>query len=192
MAKSSNSSIFSDENIQAMFGHEAAENERPERLRQYYFKSQTYDRVTADLPLRMLVGQKGIGKSALFAVAQAEDADGGRPCVGRPLLLGITKASLSTDSFISAASFQETTRVLTEASINGSIDTLRGLKENVIVGRLIPAGTGMEYYRNVKLSPELEEVAAQVQQEVTAAAEAEERELELMRMEGEQEEMAAE
>ncbi len=117
---------------------------------------------------------------------------GGRPSIGRSLLLGITKASLSTDSFISAASFQETTRVLTEASINGSIDTLRGLKENVIVGRLIPAGTGMEYYRNVQLSPELEEAAAQVQQEVTAAIEAEERELEQMRMEGEQEEMAAE
>jgi DNA-directed RNA polymerase subunit beta' len=117
---------------------------------------------------------------------------GGRPAIGRSLLLGITKASLSTDSFISAASFQETTRVLTEASINGSIDTLRGLKENVIVGRLIPAGTGMEYYRNVQLSPELEEAAAQVQQEVTAAIEAEERELEQMRMEGEQEELAAE
>ena len=118
--------------------------------------------------------------------------NGGRPAIGRSLLLGITKASLSTDSFISAASFQETTRVLTEASINGSIDTLRGLKENVIVGRLIPAGTGMEYYRNVQLSPELEEAAAQVQQEVTAAIEAEERELEQMRMEGEQEELAAE
>jgi DNA-directed RNA polymerase subunit beta' len=118
--------------------------------------------------------------------------EGGRPAIGRPLLLGITKASLSTDSFISAASFQETTRVLTEASINGSVDTLRGLKENVIVGRLIPAGTGMQYYRNVQLSPELEEAAAQVQQEVTAAIEAEERELEQMRMEGEQEELAAE
>ena len=66
-----------------------------------------------------------------------------------PLLLGITKASLSTDSFISAASFQETTRVLTEAAISGRVDYLRGLKENVIMGRLIPAGTGMEYYRNV-------------------------------------------
>jgi DNA-directed RNA polymerase subunit beta' len=68
-----------------------------------------------------------------------------------PLLLGITKASLSTDSFISAASFQETTRVLTEAAISGRIDYLRGLKENVIMGRLIPAGTGMEYYRNVNI-----------------------------------------
>ena len=118
-------------------------------------------------------------------------AKGGRPAIGRPLLLGITKASLSTDSFISAASFQETTRVLTEASINGAIDGLRGLKENVIVGRLIPAGTGMEYYRNVQLSPELEEQAARVQQEVIAAHEAEERELEMMRAEGEAEEMAA-
>src|SRR6187397_1593911 len=75
----------------------------------------------------------------------------GRTSVGEPLLLGITKASLSTDSFISAASFQETTRVLTEAAISGRIDYLRGLKENVIMGRLIPAGTGMEYYRNVDI-----------------------------------------
>jgi DNA-directed RNA polymerase subunit beta' len=119
-------------------------------------------------------------------------AAGGRPAIGRPLLLGITKASLSTDSFISAASFQETTRVLTEASINGAIDNLRGLKENVIVGRLIPAGTGLEYYRNVQLSPELEEAAAKVQQEVSAEIEAAERELEMMRQEGEAEEMAAE
>jgi DNA-directed RNA polymerase subunit beta' len=77
--------------------------------------------------------------------------EGGRPATGRPLLLGITKASLSTDSFISAASFQETTRVLTEAAISGKVDYLRGLKENVIMGRLIPAGTGLEYYRNIRL-----------------------------------------
>ncbi len=75
--------------------------------------------------------------------------EGGEVSQAEPLLLGITKASLSTDSFISAASFQETTRVLTEAAISGRIDYLRGLKENVIMGRLIPAGTGMEYYRNV-------------------------------------------
>ncbi len=79
---------------------------------------------------------------------------GGRPATGKPILLGITKASLSTDSFISAASFQETTRVLTEAAINGKVDYLRGLKENVIMGRLIPAGTGMEYYRRVKIAGE--------------------------------------
>jgi len=76
---------------------------------------------------------------------------GGEPADGTPLLLGITKASLSTDSFISAASFQETTRVLTEAAIAGRVDYLRGLKENVIVGRLIPAGTGMPAYREVFL-----------------------------------------
>ncbi|HTU45581.1 MAG TPA: DNA-directed RNA polymerase subunit beta' [Bryobacteraceae bacterium] len=79
---------------------------------------------------------------------------GGRPAMGKPILLGITKASLSTDSFISAASFQETTRVLTEAAINGKVDYLRGLKENVIMGRLIPAGTGMEFYRRVKIAGE--------------------------------------
>jgi DNA-directed RNA polymerase subunit beta' len=78
----------------------------------------------------------------------------GQPAVAEPLLLGITKASLSTDSFISAASFQETTRVLTEAAISGRVDYLRGLKENVIMGRLIPAGTGMEYYRRVKVPPD--------------------------------------
>jgi DNA-directed RNA polymerase subunit beta' len=76
---------------------------------------------------------------------------GGVPAKGRPMLLGITKASLSTDSFISAASFQETTRVLTEASISGRIDTLRGLKENVTMGRLIPAGTGFYAYSNVHI-----------------------------------------
>jgi DNA-directed RNA polymerase subunit beta' len=81
-------------------------------------------------------------------------SSGGRPAQGRPLLLGITKASLSTDSFISAASFQETTRVLTEASISGKVDYLRGLKENVTMGRLIPAGTGFEYYRHVTIPPD--------------------------------------
>jgi DNA-directed RNA polymerase subunit beta' len=77
--------------------------------------------------------------------------DRARPATAQPLLLGITKASLSTDSFISAASFQETTRVLTEASISGKIDHLRGLKENVTMGRLIPAGTGFEWYRHVHI-----------------------------------------
>jgi DNA-directed RNA polymerase subunit beta' len=77
--------------------------------------------------------------------------EGGQPAVARPLLLGITRASLNIDSFISAASFQETTRVLTNASIAGSIDFLHGLKENVIIGHLIPAGTGMRKYRDVKI-----------------------------------------
>jgi DNA-directed RNA polymerase subunit beta' len=78
-------------------------------------------------------------------------AEGGRPAVGEPLMLGITKASLSTESFISAASFQETTKVLTQAAIEGRVDYLRGLKENVIMGRLIPAGTGISKYRSAKL-----------------------------------------
>jgi DNA-directed RNA polymerase subunit beta' len=79
---------------------------------------------------------------------------GGKVAQGKAVLLGITKASLSTDSFISAASFQETTRVLTEAAINGKVDYLRGLKENVIMGRLVPAGTGMEFYRRTKIAGE--------------------------------------
>jgi DNA-directed RNA polymerase subunit beta' len=79
---------------------------------------------------------------------------GGRPASAQPLLLGITKASLSTESFISAASFQETTRVLTEAAISGKIDYLRGLKENVTMGRLIPAGTGFWWYRHVHIPPD--------------------------------------
>ena len=71
-------------------------------------------------------------------------------------MLGITKASLATDSFLSAASFQETTKVLTEAAINGKVDHLIGLKENVIIGKHIPAGTGMKKYRDVQLNTELE------------------------------------
>ncbi len=90
-------------------------------------------------------------------------AAGGAPARGRPLLLGITKASLSTDSFISAASFQETTRVLTEASISGRVDYLRGLKENVIMGRLVPAGTGIGAYTSLQIPtdgpPPVEETA---------------------------------
>ena len=75
--------------------------------------------------------------------------EGNQPALAEPQLLGITKASLSTESFISAASFQETTKVLTEAAIWGKIDHLRGLKENVIMGRLIPAGTGLSLYKNI-------------------------------------------
>jgi DNA-directed RNA polymerase subunit beta' len=87
-------------------------------------------------------------------------AAGGRPATGEPILLGITKASLSTQSFISAASFQETTRVLTEASLAGKVDYLRGLKENVIMGRLIPAGTGLSMYRKlgIKIAADAEEL----------------------------------
>ncbi len=96
-------------------------------------------------------------------------AKGGQPAIGKPILLGITKASLSTQSFISAASFQETTRVLTEASLAGKVDYLRGLKENVIMGRLIPAGTGLSIYRklgvktSVEVNAELEYPATDAQ-----------------------------
>ncbi|MBI5745883.1 MAG: DNA-directed RNA polymerase subunit beta' [Nitrospirae bacterium] len=83
-------------------------------------------------------------------------AKGGKPAIGKPVLLGITKASLSTDSFISAASFQETTRVLTEAAVSGKTDDLLGLKENVIVGRLIPAGTGLAEYMDTFVKPVME------------------------------------
>jgi DNA-directed RNA polymerase subunit beta' len=76
-------------------------------------------------------------------------ADGKAPAVCSPVLLGITKASLNTDSFLSAASFQETTKVLTEAAIKGKVDDLIGLKENVIIGKLIPAGTGYPLYRDI-------------------------------------------
>jgi DNA-directed RNA polymerase subunit beta' len=75
--------------------------------------------------------------------------EGRRPAEGRPELMGITKASLATDSWLSAASFQETTRVLTEAAIEGRSDNLMGLKENIIIGKLIPAGTGMHRYRDL-------------------------------------------
>ncbi len=84
-------------------------------------------------------------------------AAGGQPAKGEPLLLGITKASLSTESFISASSFQETTKVLTEASINGRVDYLRGLKENVIMGRLIPAGTGLGAYKRLTVESKMGE-----------------------------------
>jgi DNA-directed RNA polymerase subunit beta' len=108
------------------------------------------------------------------------EAEEGQPATAEPLLLGITKASLSTESFISAASFQETTRVLTEAAISGRVDYLRGLKENVIMGRLIPAGTGMEFYRRVKIAndptmkdmtaEEMDETQSYIEQMVAAAS----------------------
>ena len=87
-------------------------------------------------------------------------AEGGKPASARPELMGITKASLATESWLSAASFQETTRVLTDAAINGKRDPLLGLKENVIIGKLIPAGTGLPRYRNVKVEPTEEAKAA--------------------------------
>ena len=84
-----------------------------------------------------------IDKTILDEINEKLKKDGKKPAEGERILLGITKASLQTNSFISAASFQETTRVLTDAAIKGKVDTLEGLKENVIVGRLVPAGTGL-------------------------------------------------
>ena len=98
----------------------------------------------------------------LIDVALFEDenraaiAQGGKAASGRPELMGITKASLATDSWLSAASFQETTKVLTEAALNAKSDPLVGLKENVILGKLIPAGTGLEELRNVRVEPTME------------------------------------
>jgi DNA-directed RNA polymerase subunit beta' len=100
-------------------------------------------------------------------------AEGKKPAVAHPVLLGITKASLQTRSFISAASFQETTRVLTEAAVSGKADTLDGLKENVIVGRLIPAGTGamMNRLREVAIKRD-KLILAEREKEAAKAAEA--------------------
>ena len=86
-------------------------------------------------------------------------AEGKEPAEGKQVLLGISKASLATNSFLSAASFQETTKVLTEAAIKGKIDPLIGLKENVIIGKLIPAGTGMKRYRSIHLDSDIDENA---------------------------------
>ena len=107
------------------------------------------------------------------------EAEGRTPAEGKQVMLGITKASLATNSFLSAASFQETTRVLTDAAIKGKNDKLLGLKENVIIGKLIPAGTGMKRYRNIELdygvNAEIMENFERQQAEEAARAEAEER-----------------
>jgi DNA-directed RNA polymerase subunit beta' len=115
-----------------------------------------------------------VERSVILDTNDALRADGKIPATFSNLLLGITKASLSTDSFISAASFQETTRVLTEAAIMGKRDELRGLKENVIVGRLIPAGTGMAYHEARKAKDQMDDA------ERRAIAEAEAAELEAL------------
>ena len=103
-----------------------------------------------------------VERSKLYDENDRVIAAGKRPAVFENILLGITKASLSTDSFISAASFQETTRVLTEAAIMGKVDTLRGLKENVIIGRLIPAGTGLAYRKARKVREQFERERAEM------------------------------
>jgi DNA-directed RNA polymerase subunit beta' len=114
-----------------------------------------------------------IDRLTVLAENERMIAEGQQPATFQPLLLGITKASLSTDSFISAASFQETTRVLTEAAVQGKVDYLRGLKENVIIGHLIPAGTGMQTYQSVALEAD-RPVEVDVVEEIVEAAAASE------------------
>lgn len=105
-----------------------------------------------------LVSGKLVSMHEFTKINKEAIIQGKKPATGRPIMLGITKASLETDSFLSAASFQETTRILTDAAIKGKVDHLTGLKENVIIGKLIPAGTGSKYYSNVKYALESEQV----------------------------------
>ena len=127
---------------------------------------QMMQKVQVDLPgdTNFLEGEK-VDKTKFLEENSRVIAEGGEPATAEPLLLGITRASLTTESFISAASFQETTRVLTEAAISGKIDHLLGLKENVIIGRLIPAGTGIEAYRSISVEHDEEEIEAIVEKE---------------------------
>jgi len=101
-----------------------------------------------------LLADEQVEKWRFEEINEALRAKGKRPAIAEPMLLGITKASLATNSFISAASFQETTKVLTEAAVSGKVDYLRGLKENVIMGRLIPAGTGLLKYKGYQIDVE--------------------------------------
>jgi DNA-directed RNA polymerase subunit beta' len=127
--------------------------------------------VTEPGDTRLLRGEQ-TEHSAVLAENERVKAEGKQPALFQPLLLGITKASLATESFISAASFQETTRVLTEAAVRGSTDRLTGLKENVIVGRLIPAGTGLSYHNERRRQRKAErEFEAETHGKVEMAAE---------------------
>ena len=108
------------------------------------------------------------------------EAEGKEPAKGEQIMLGITKASLATDSFLSAASFQETTKVLTEAAIKGKVDHLVGLKENVIIGKHIPAGTGMKKYRDVRINTDIQpEDELNLDEEIDLEGEGEETESEV-------------
>jgi DNA-directed RNA polymerase subunit beta' len=130
--------------------------------------------VVGDVGESSYIAGEQVERSVILDVNDALRAAGKVPATFSNLLLGITKASLSTDSFISAASFQETTRVLTEAAIMGKRDELRGLKENVIVGRLIPAGTGMAYHKARRAKEQMDDA------ERRAIAESEAAELEAL------------
>ena len=111
-------------------------------------------------------GDTGLFAGSLVDINELEEVneqmetEGKKPATYKRVLLGITKASLATESFLSAASFQETTRVLTEAAVKGKIDELIGLKENVIIGKLIPAGTGLNKYKNTQIDTEQYEETA--------------------------------
>ena len=118
----------------------------------------------------MLLPDEQVEKTVFERENERVIAKGGQPAVAEPLLLGITKASLSTESFISAASFQETTRVLTEASVQGKRDRLIGLKENILVGRLIPAGTGGAPARVRKIARSRDNVVLEARREEAEAA----------------------
>ncbi|MEO8425583.1 MAG: DNA-directed RNA polymerase subunit beta' [Verrucomicrobiota bacterium] len=117
-------------------------------------------RITEPGDTMFLWGEQ-IDKLAFEEENQRVEKMGGKPAEAQPVLLGITKASLETESFLSAASFQDTTRVLTEAATMGKVDRLRGFKENVIMGHIIPAGTGFSYHRNLRLTPLVEELPAE-------------------------------
>jgi DNA-directed RNA polymerase subunit beta' len=125
--------------------------------------------VTSPGDTRLLRGEQ-VERSRILDINDKMVADDKQPATFEPILLGITKASLATESFISAASFQETTRVLTEAAVRGSSDTLNGLKENVIVGRLIPAGTGLRHHveRRLRRDDELEAELAESKVDMAA------------------------
>jgi DNA-directed RNA polymerase subunit beta' len=125
-------------------------------------------RITNPGDTEFLWGEQ-VSRQQFIEVNEQIAAEGKRPAEAQPALLGITKASLETDSFISAASFQDTTRVLTDAATMGRVDELRGFKENVILGHLIPGGTGFPMHRHIKLVPLAEPIEAE---EMSAAAEA--------------------
>ncbi|MCI0468990.1 MAG: DNA-directed RNA polymerase subunit beta', partial [Nitrospirae bacterium] len=114
-----------------------------------------------------LIGDE-VSKTMFARENERIKSEGGKPAQGRPMLLGITRASLATDSWVSSASFQETTRVLTEAAIGGAVDNLVGLKENVIMGRVIPAGTGMPLYKESFIKGDFYNQYSEVEQEEAA------------------------
>ena len=129
-----------------------------------FYQEVTYRMVDAQ-DLMQAAGLQYTESVMLAEVLNTQTKEGKKPAEGKQVMLGITKASLATDSFLSAASFQETTKVLTEAAIKGKVDHLVGLKENVIIGKLIPAGTGLKRYRDIQLDTGMPEEAPTVDEE---------------------------